>query len=124
MFTSPGAFRFTMSLGLVLGYIVFFYSRVVAAAVVMQTIHRRHRFPINNDNPAIRLTVFVAIVLRSYAVQAGPVSGRAEGTAERRCIIGRHDRPSQPGPFVHPCTSDRASSTGEMKLQKAVSETE
>src|SRR5688572_22141464 len=82
-----------MSLGLVLGYIVFLLACVVAvavAAVVMQMIHRRHRFPINNDNPAIRLTVFAAIVLPSWTrhAQAGPVSGGGSGGRSG----GRFDR--------------------------------
>src|SRR6218665_2258936 len=126
LYLGGGAFRFSTSLGLVLGYVVLFTRVSLPPLLCRREIHRLHRFPINNDNPAIRLAVFAAIVLRSRALRAGPASvyigcGRVYTGGRLDRAAGR---PSQPGPFVLPCISDRASSTSEMKLQKAVSETE
>lgn len=72
LYLGGGAFRFSTSLGLVLGYVVLFTRVSLPPLLCRREIHRLHRFPINNDNPAIRLAVFAAIVLRSRALRAGP----------------------------------------------------
>lgn len=92
LYLGGGAFRFSTSLGLVLGYVVLFTRVSLPPLLCRREIHRLHRFPINNDNPAIRLAVFAAIVLRSRALRAGPA---CRGVYRLR--PGVYGRPVGPG---------------------------